>query len=542
MNIPPDIQICSATATNWRRLHVEAGGRLASRANKTLSSRKIVASAYGHSPVAHRWLADAVAMDAPVEEVMATLCERALHHLTAADGDILGFVYQSLCAEGERNRAGIYYTHEAVTGRMLRGLHVARGETFLDPCCGSGAFLLAVDAESPASLVGFDSDPVAVMIARTNLRIKYRDSDFTPDIRCLDFLASAEANGGSAYDYIFTNPPWGTDKSRSSSSSPLHTRERASLFLWRALQMLKPRGQLNFLLPTSLFHVRSHAAIRSYILNSSAIEEIIRFPKSFDGVFTDFVSLRLRNSHVVEQRYKVCAPGGCRRINLPHVGSSSTEIPLSPVSRLCHSIIRKMEQRRFDDLSRSRWALGIVTGNNKSKLLPSPAPSLEPIYSGKQVTPFVMEPAAAFIRFSPQDFQQCAKEEFYRSPEKLVYRFIARRPVVAYDCEQRLCLNSANIVIPCIEGCSVKSAAALLNSSLYAFYYSTICSDIKVLKSQLCSLPFPRLTARQNTDLSRFTDEALTSGFHEELQQRLDTYVYNIFGINKTEQKLIESI
>ena len=117
MNIPSDIQICNATASNWRRLNAESQGKLTSRANKTLSERKVIAAGYGRTAKAKAWLAMAQDMEGTVEEVMSELCRKALAEPSAVSGDVLGFVYQSLRTEGERNRAGIYYTHEAVTTR-----------------------------------------------------------------------------------------------------------------------------------------------------------------------------------------------------------------------------------------------------------------------------------------------------------------------------------------------------------------------------------------------------------------------------------------
>ena len=152
-----------------------------------------------------------------------------------------------------------------------------------------------------------------------------------------------------------------------------------------------------------------------------------------------------------------------------------------------------MEALAHDTLTHSLWALGIVTGDNQHKVKKEKTEGLEPVYTGKQVSAFRLEAPTSYLLFEPKSFQQCAKETFYRASEKLIYRFIARYPIVAYDDQQRLCLNSANILIPQLDTISVKSAAALLNSTLYRYYYSVKFPDIKVLKSNLQALPFPNL-------------------------------------------------
>ena len=200
-----------------------------------------------------------------------------------------------------------------------------------------------------------------------------------------------------------------------------------------------------------------------------------------------------------------------------------------------------MESRRHDDLSHSQWALGIVTGDNKNKVKKEMATGLEPVYTGKQVTPFRLQKGSSYISFAPETFQQCAKEEFFRAPEKLIYRFIAKYPIVAFDDKQCLCLNSANILIPELDSISIKSVAALLNSSLYHYYYAIKFADIKVLKGNLQELPFPKLTKVQDEKLSHLVSSIQASNFSEGFQRELDETVYSLFSITSTEQQQIES-
>ena len=120
-----------------------------------------------------------------------------------------------------------------------------------------------------------------------------------------------------------------------------------------------------------------------------------------------------------------------------------------------------------------------------------------------------------------------------------MYRFIAKYPIVAYDDKQCICLNSANILIPDLDGISIRSAASLLNSSLYRFYYSIKFTDIKVLKGNLQKLKFPKLTPQQDKELSDFACKMQLTGFDEQKQLELDMIVDRIFGINDLEQEYI---
>ena len=112
------------------------------------------------------------------------------------------------------------------------------------------------------------------------------------------------------------------------------------------------------------------------------------------------------------------------------------------------AIIGKVERLRHDDLSQSQWALGIITGNNAKVLHERPRKGLEPIFTGKDIGKYSLKKASRYVKYNRADFQQCAKDEFYRAKEKLVYKFVSGHLCFTYDDRQRLFLNSANILRP----------------------------------------------------------------------------------------------
>lgn len=571
------LSISKATAYNWKRLKSDSEHKLTKRANKTKSAKRIVANSYVNNDDANKLLSIVLKLNNPVEYIMYSLVISLLtnkgiihkahvrnflntyhdmelvdisvpEHIWDSKEDILGFIYQSLITEGERNVTGQYYTSQNVVEYMLGDKILKDDETLLDPCCGSGAFLLKVSTKNPTNLYGFDINPIAVMLASANLLAKYSDIVFTPQIYCIDFLkqdlfVNATQNIPFRFDNIYTNPPWGADKAGDYAQNyPLiKSKERASMFIVEALNHLKKSGILYFLLPTSLLKIKAHSDIRKFLLASATIHQIDLYNNRFDGVYTDFFSIKISIGCVDEQNY--CVSNGETQINIQISKSeySLSNIVTDKLNTLDESIIHKMESFRHDDLTHSQWALGIVTGDNRNKVKKDVEPGLEPVYTGKQVRPFSLKEESSYILFEPETFQQCAKTEYFRAPEKLIYRFIAKYPIVAYDDKQCLCLNSANILIPELDGITVKSVAALLNSTLYHYYYTMKFSDIKVLKGNLQALPFPKLTVDQDRELSDLVTTFQLSDYSEEQQRRLDKVVYSIFGITPSEQVYIYS-
>ena len=569
------LQISKATEYNWKKLNSNSAEKLTKRANKTQSKKRVIATSYLDYAPANQLLDIVSSIEASVGDIMYSLCVSFLkyhnifdkrnvqafisqytnHRLIAIsvpervwdeNNDVLGFIYQSLITEGDRNLTGQYYTNQKVVDYMTKKKSLVDGETFLDPCCGSGAFLLSVQTNTPECLFGFDINPIAVMIAGVNLLVKYAEKDFVPQVYCLDFLnknlfESERENIPFGFDNIYTNPPWGADKNGFyiSSYPEIKSKERSSMVIVESLKRLNSNGNFYFLLPTSLLKIKNHSDVRKYILSNTSIQKIDLYSDRFDGVFTDYFSINLSRASTNNQKYIVSTGDETINIVLSESERQSGTIVVEQLTEIDKSIIRKIESRRHDDLKHSQWALGIVTGDNRNKVKKEMATGLEPVYTGKQVMPFRLREESSYISFAPESFQQCAKEDFYRAPEKLIYRFIARYPIVAYDDKQCLCLNSANILIPELDGISIKSVAALLNSSLYHYYYSIKFSDIKVLKGNLQELPFPKLTKYQDEMLCNLVSSVQSFDFSEDYQRELDETVYSLFEITPTEQEQI---
>ena len=567
--------ISKATRNNWQRLHTDASGRLTSRANKMLSTRRIMTTSYAASSVAVQLLKLVNEMPHPVGNVMYSLCRSCLlyHRLWdkphvrqafsafryhVVDGvnvpeqawtdesDVLGFVYQSLLTEGERISNGCYYTSLAMVNDMLDDLTLASGETFLDPCCGSGAFLLRVRTANPSNLYGIDNDAVAVMIATTNLLVKYSDVVFTPHIFCADFLSndfrvSSFTPTLPSPDYIYTNPPWGADKeiAHQACFSDLKTNERASLFLMRSLAIVKPTGRVGFLLPASLLKIDRHLGLRKFIIEHTGIIRLSLYPTRFNGVFTSCFSIVLSPLKAESQRYSLKSDNNSCEVVLTLDDRRCGRIVFMPLSPIDQAIVDKMERHRHDDLSHSQWALGIVTGDNRRRVLSKADHHVEPVITGRDIQPYCISEPSAYLQYEPQAFQQSAPEHLYRAPAKLVYRFIAPYPVVAYDPCQRLCLNSANILIPSVEGLSALSVMALLNSSLYRFYYQLHFPDLKVLQGNLRKLPFPLLKPKEDAWLSNMAEQMTMSGATQDMLNETDAYVCKLFGLSTAETEHI---
>lgn len=188
---------------------------------------------------------------------------------------------------------------------ILLAERLARNRTLtvLDPACGDGELLLAIQSSMPrAKLIGVDIDPVALSDAQKRLSKKAllirRDM--------LVFQPNDEDDWQSNVDAIISNPPWGADTLQ--SSTDLRTAgftlatgqyDSWSLFLELSLRLLRNGGYAVFILPDSIF-APEHAATRRMLTEQYSLEVIARLGEGiFKGVFRGTVLILVRKSHPV---------------------------------------------------------------------------------------------------------------------------------------------------------------------------------------------------------------------------------------------------
>jgi len=467
--------------------------------------------------------------------------------------DVLGFLYQSLLIEGQKSQSGSYYTPSAIVNKIILE-YVKKDSKVLDPCCGTGQFLLAFSdvIENPSNIYGIDFDQIAVRIARLNILIRFKNIDFAPNIVCKNTLFdignydlfSLNDENIRNFDVIATNPPWGVHFSKVDSEKlkklypTISSLESFSYFLKKSIDLLREDGTLSFILPESILNVKTHKDIREIILKNTQIEKIVYLNRVFKNVFTPVIRLDLKKDNQIkdnkvkiekDKKYKVeqsCWLNNQDYVFNIHASSFDTEI-IDKVYKIKHTTLQ----------NKADWALGIVTGSNKQFISSKPKKGFEPIYRGKEVKKFVLDTPSGFIQFTPEKFQQVAPTEKYRVQEKLIYRFISKYLVFAYDDKQQLTLNSANIVIPKISDYPIKVIAALFNSTLYQFIFQKKFSSIKVLRSHIEQMPLPLWNKKTFSEIIRMVDGIVKNkGDFKEL----DNYIMEKFNLSSKEKNYIK--
>ncbi len=467
--------------------------------------------------------------------------------------DVLGLIYQSLLSEGDKSQKGSYYTPLEIIDELVQDLS-ENINTFLDPCCGTGAFILSVIKTKKIqahNIYGVDLDRTAVFIARINILELYQKYNKVPNIFHLDslnHLATGDFICETNYligkiDAIATNPPWGASKNSSPSEKYeklLGSKEIFSMFLMKSIELLSAEGELNFLLPESILNIRTHKNIRKILCSNTKIVSIKEFGRAFSGVYTPVISIHAKiakniNGNVVKIRTKEKS----YTINQERFLESKHYVFDIKVDNFEKKIIDKIYSTPHLTLKNNAdWALGIVTGDNKKHVKSCNNEDLEPIYKGSDINYFYINEPSNFIKFNKQAFQQVAKETYFRTSEKLVYKFISNKLVFAYDSNKSLTLNSANILIPKFPDIPIKIVLAFLNSSVFQFLHKTKFSTHKILRGNLEELPFPIIDYKTRTTIINYVNKGIAGG--KNAIAEIDEIIFQIFKLEEEEIEIIK--
>jgi len=473
--------------------------------------------------------------------------------------DTLGVLYQSLCHIGSRKVSGSYYTPVWLAKQLIEHhLPMLRPDyTVFDPSCGTGVFLLQLPKTLPLQQVyGNDINPLSVVLTRINLAIKYHIE--TPEeietlqknISVSDFLADHTLS----YDIILGNPPWGARLSAKQKKAYQNTFECATgssveifdLFIEQSIKHLTHRGMLSFVLPEAILTVKTHTPVRKLLLQNTFVRSVEYLGEVFEQVHCPSIILTVAkdSSKPFFKNATVKYLGGnVFTTNVERI-TYADSFPFSLTDEE-YLLLQKIQSCPACTtlVDKSFFALGIVTGNNSKLIHTTPAPGMEPIIKGSDISKYHINSASGYLTFQPDRFQQTAPEEIYRAPEKLLYRFINKKLIFAYDNTGLLSLNSCNIVIPKIPGLSVKYVMAVLNSSVAQFVFEKKFHSVKVLRSHLEQIPIPLVDEETQRDIVQLVDKLMilneSSLEFQETYARLDLKVAELFSLSQEEYTII---
>ena len=208
---------------------------------------------------------------------------------------------KSLDLEYKKNK-GIFYTDVELASRIIDFLDIPKDCVILDPCCGTGNFLVAARNRGYQKTYGADIDKKAISLSKKNTNVT--------NLKVIDTLAN-KANYvlnklklKEQVDVIVGNPPYVpiVKDIIIDTSDYLFLREvkdsGSNLFiaaLYRAFDLVKESVIISYVIPKNFLHVSSYKILRKMILSEKQIISIVDIGKKFKNVRGEQIILTLRN-------------------------------------------------------------------------------------------------------------------------------------------------------------------------------------------------------------------------------------------------------
>ncbi|MFW9987988.1 MAG: class I SAM-dependent DNA methyltransferase [Candidatus Odinarchaeota archaeon] len=236
---------------------------------------------------------------------------------------IFDYLIQKIISPLTRHNSGEYYTPPFLAEQMVRESY-SFGEFVIDPCCGTGNFLIAIikniksqneSMENKINAInrifGYDINPVSIFLTKINLL--YLLKDMIPHIKLnlkvSNSLFEMENNLKETFDLVIGNPPWYTYRDIDSilyqekvkrlaeelEIKPLPKNllnlEISTLFFANARKLFMKDGAKIFFVITKGVITGSHASRFRNFKGFSNIK-IWKFDKKIENVFKiDFICL-----------------------------------------------------------------------------------------------------------------------------------------------------------------------------------------------------------------------------------------------------------
>lgn len=470
--------------------------------------------------------------------------------------DTLGFIYISLCDLNQRKQTGVYYTPQKTVELLIQNLlHCTdiKNKLICDPCCGTGNFLIGLlnNGIEAKNIYGQDIDNTSILIARITLFLLHKD--FTKEqlysqIVCGNTL---ENTFHKKFSIVLGNPPWGYHFSAAETKYLLNNYytaknksiESYDIFIEKGISLLEKNGYMAYVVPEALLNVQSHMQAREYIIQNCSFQFVCYLENAFSGVQCPAILLGIQyNGKCKTKNCKVLYHNTEFTIKQNrNIDTSTFSFHMNDEEYICFHAICSIQNAVYL-ANHAIFALGIVTGNNKKYIKNTQQKDFEVILKGNDIFKYSIKKPHQYIQFTPQYFQQSAHTEIYRANEKLLYRFISRVPVFAYDNQQMLSLNSCNILIPQIEGMHIKYILAILNSSVAAYFMIKKFHSIKLLRSHIESLPIPFASEKKQQQIINKVDQIMNTNQNAiELYEQLDIEIMELYHLQPQHIKTIKN-
>ena len=207
-----------------------------------------------------------------------------------------------------------HYTPKEIVSFMTGNFKITKKTTAIDPCSGSGDFMVGLLRKAKKDEVEkvednlhcWDIDKNAAALAQINMIL---NGDGKSHVKVLNSLDLYEEDNGR-YDFVITNPPFGKDTiydGKHRDKYMIEDNVTGKLFIERGLNLLKKDGILVSVIPTGYIVNPKDQPFREFVFEKSRVLGCVNLPVEafiFSGAKTLASILFLQKTRL-EKNYKI---------------------------------------------------------------------------------------------------------------------------------------------------------------------------------------------------------------------------------------------
>lgn len=182
-----------------------------------------------------------------------------------------------------------YYTPKEIVSFMTENIVLKKSTQAIDPCCGTGDFMVGVLRKAHQNKIGndvgkslfcWDINPTATKLAKMNMIL---NGDGRTNIETINSLDEYEKDN-QRYDYVITNPPFGRDSIYENGAlseynlGDLGINETGKIFFERSLNLLDDGGVLISVAPSGFLNNPRDRNFRKFLFKESRMVGCILLP------------------------------------------------------------------------------------------------------------------------------------------------------------------------------------------------------------------------------------------------------------------------
>ncbi len=218
-------------------------------------------------------------------------------NFSAISSDVKGHILQKILDRSYRESRGQFFTPAPVVDFMVKMINPQAQEIGADPACGTGGFMfeaLKYCGTNPNNVHFYDISKNLIKLVA--MRIMF---EFGTDYANFGVKNSINEEFSKKFDYIITNPPFGSSGKISDSEilseyelcKGLKSQSLEILFVEKIINMLKTGGRAAILLPKGIFEVPSLEYFRKFLTDNVRIDAVVSLPdKTFSPYGTNVQS------------------------------------------------------------------------------------------------------------------------------------------------------------------------------------------------------------------------------------------------------------